>query len=230
MWLGWLVFCVSALWCPLTTPTILLGFLLPWTWGISSRLLQQSTATAPYLGWGVSPHGRPSWSWTWSSSSWPSCTHAATAPWTSRRILDDCTKLSRQTGSKPLHLQSNVVIEDSPSEGEALSDITSSETEDPGEWEYWDEASKALEYQAWLTDSETMSNKTGCLCLFVLWIKLCPFIPYSVESSFPNNIDMVVLLWKKSKSVNEVVVDTIEGMTSGKAKEYSRFVVMENSL
>ena len=31
--------------------TILLGFLLPWTWGISSRLLQQSTAAAPYLEW-----------------------------------------------------------------------------------------------------------------------------------------------------------------------------------
>ena len=40
MWLDWLVFCeygfsVSALWCPLATPTILLGFLLPWEWGIS---------------------------------------------------------------------------------------------------------------------------------------------------------------------------------------------------
>ena len=32
-----------------------LGFLLPWAWGISSRLLQQSAAIAPYLGWGVSP-------------------------------------------------------------------------------------------------------------------------------------------------------------------------------
>ena len=46
VWLDWLVFCdygfgVSALWCPLATPTVLLGFLLPWTWGISSRLLQQ---------------------------------------------------------------------------------------------------------------------------------------------------------------------------------------------
>ena len=76
MWLDWLVFCdygfsVSALWCPLATPTILLGFLLPWMWGISSRLLQQSAATAPYLGWGVSPHCRPSWPWTWSSSSRP---------------------------------------------------------------------------------------------------------------------------------------------------------------
>ena len=40
VWLGWLVFCeygfsVSALWCPLATPTILLGFLLPWARGIS---------------------------------------------------------------------------------------------------------------------------------------------------------------------------------------------------
>ena len=34
----------------LATPTILLGFLLPWTWGISSQLLQQSAAVAPYLG------------------------------------------------------------------------------------------------------------------------------------------------------------------------------------
>ena len=30
-------------------PTILLGFLLSWTWSISSRLLQQSAAVAPYL-------------------------------------------------------------------------------------------------------------------------------------------------------------------------------------
>ena len=27
---------------PLATPTVLFGFLLPWTWGISSRLLQQA--------------------------------------------------------------------------------------------------------------------------------------------------------------------------------------------
>ena len=51
----WLVVCdcgfsLSALWCPLSAPTILLGFLLPWAWVNSSRLLQQSTATAPYLG------------------------------------------------------------------------------------------------------------------------------------------------------------------------------------
>ena len=41
VWLHWLVFCeygfsVSALWCPLATPTVLLGFFLPWTRGISS--------------------------------------------------------------------------------------------------------------------------------------------------------------------------------------------------
>ena len=86
MWLDWLVFCVygfsaSALWCPLATPTVLLGFLLPWTWCISSRLLQQSTAAAPYLGQGVSPHRHPSWPWTWSSSFWPSCACTATTPW-----------------------------------------------------------------------------------------------------------------------------------------------------
>ena len=62
VWLDWLVFCeygfsVSALWCSLATPTVLLGFLLPWTWGISSRLLQQRAAAAPYLGCRVSPLG-----------------------------------------------------------------------------------------------------------------------------------------------------------------------------
>ena len=82
VWLDWLVFCeygfsMSALWCPLATPTILLGFLLPWAWGISSWLLQQSTAAAPYLGWGVSPYCRPSWPSMWDSSSRPSCACAA---------------------------------------------------------------------------------------------------------------------------------------------------------
>ena len=38
MWLDWLVFCdwgfsLSALWCPLSARTILVGFLLPCTWG-----------------------------------------------------------------------------------------------------------------------------------------------------------------------------------------------------
>ena len=72
VWLDWLVFChygfsVSTLWCPLATPTILLGFLFPWVWDISSRLLQQSTATAPYLGRGVSPYCCHSWPSKWDS-------------------------------------------------------------------------------------------------------------------------------------------------------------------
>ena len=86
VWLDWLVFCeygfsMSALWCPLATPTILLGFLLPWVWGISSRLLQQSAAPAQYLVWGVSPHSCLSWPWKWNSPSRPSCALVVTAPW-----------------------------------------------------------------------------------------------------------------------------------------------------
>ena len=70
LWSDWLVFCdygfsVSALRCPLSIPTILLGYLLPQTWGISSRLLQQSAAVAPYLGRGGSSQGRTSCPWTW---------------------------------------------------------------------------------------------------------------------------------------------------------------------
>ena len=47
VWLDWLVFCeygfsVFAPWCSLATPTVLLGFLLPWAWAISLWLLQQS--------------------------------------------------------------------------------------------------------------------------------------------------------------------------------------------
>ena len=49
--------------------------------GFSSRLLQQSSAAAPYLGWGVAPHRPPSWPSTWDGSSRPSCGCAATAPW-----------------------------------------------------------------------------------------------------------------------------------------------------
>ena len=64
MWSDWLVFYdygfnVSAVWCPLAIPTVLLGFLLPWTWGLSSLHFQQSAATAPYLGWQVTPHALP---------------------------------------------------------------------------------------------------------------------------------------------------------------------------
>ena len=32
--------------------TLYMGYLLPWTWGISSQLLQQSSAAPPYLGQG----------------------------------------------------------------------------------------------------------------------------------------------------------------------------------
>ena len=38
---------------PSLNTTVLLGFLLTWTWGISSWLLQQSAAAVPYLGQGV---------------------------------------------------------------------------------------------------------------------------------------------------------------------------------
>ena len=90
VWSDWLIFCdygcsVSVLWCPFATPTIFLGFLLPWTWGISPRLLQQSAATAPYLGWGISPHRCPSWPWTWNSSCRPivRCTQNPIPPYCS---------------------------------------------------------------------------------------------------------------------------------------------------
>ena len=75
VWLDWLVFyeygfSVFALWCPLSTPTVLLGFLL--------HELQQSAAIAPYLGRGVSPHCRPTWPSTSDSSSRPSYARTAT--------------------------------------------------------------------------------------------------------------------------------------------------------
>ena len=74
MWSDWLVFCdygfsVSALWCPFATPTIYLGFsyLLR---GVSLHVCSsKAQLSAPYLGWGISPHGHPSWPWMWSSSS-----------------------------------------------------------------------------------------------------------------------------------------------------------------
>lgn len=43
-------FSLFALSCPLSVPTILLGFLLPWTRDISSQLLQENAATTPYVG------------------------------------------------------------------------------------------------------------------------------------------------------------------------------------
>ena len=45
------------------SPTLDMGHLF--------SLPQQSVAAAPYLGWGVSPHGCPSWPWAWGCSSRP---------------------------------------------------------------------------------------------------------------------------------------------------------------
>ena len=75
LWSDWLVFCdygfsVSALWWPLATPTVLLGFLLPWVslHGCSSRVqlllltLYEGyllTAALPDLERGVAPLGPP---------------------------------------------------------------------------------------------------------------------------------------------------------------------------
>ena len=53
---------------PSLSACLLLGFLLPWMWGISSWLLQQSAAAAPYLQHGVAPPGLHPWPRTWCSS------------------------------------------------------------------------------------------------------------------------------------------------------------------
>ena len=69
LWSDWLGFCdcgfsLSALWCPLPAPTVILGFLLPWTWGISSQLLftldmgYLLSAATPDLRHGVSSLSR----------------------------------------------------------------------------------------------------------------------------------------------------------------------------
>ena len=76
MWSDWLVVCdcsfsLSALWSPLSVPTMLLGFHLSWTWDLSSRLLQQSAAPAPYLGHGVASLGHRLWPLVGGSSSRP---------------------------------------------------------------------------------------------------------------------------------------------------------------
>ena len=77
VWLDWLVSCeygfsVFALWCPLATPTVLLGFLLPWAWGISSCCSSKAqpllltldegyllNAALPDLQCGIVPLGPP---------------------------------------------------------------------------------------------------------------------------------------------------------------------------
>ena len=47
MWSDWLVVCdcgfsLSALWCPLSAPTVLFGLLLPWTWGSLEQLWRET--------------------------------------------------------------------------------------------------------------------------------------------------------------------------------------------
>ena len=57
---------------------------------------------APYLGWGVSPHGGPSWPWKWSSSSQSSCARTAKckkAKWLSEEVLQTAAK-RREAKSK----------------------------------------------------------------------------------------------------------------------------------
>ena len=103
---------MSALWCPLATPTVLLGFLLPWTWGISSWLLQPNAAAAPYLGWGVSSHSCPPdlergvaplgcrpWPREWVSSSRPLLRHRSLA------LLVIDIKKTQRLSSKPWTLK-----------------------------------------------------------------------------------------------------------------------------
>ena len=43
------------------------------TWVSLTMDVEYLFRAAPYLGGGVSPHCHPSWPWTWSSSSQPSC-------------------------------------------------------------------------------------------------------------------------------------------------------------
>ena len=64
LWSDWPVSCdygfsVSALWCPLTTPTVLLGFLLPRTWGISYSC--SSKAQLRFLPWVMASDLITSW-------------------------------------------------------------------------------------------------------------------------------------------------------------------------
>ena len=56
--LAWKIPRTEEHWSHLSVPTVLLGFLLPWTWGPSARLLQQSAAAVAYFWCGVAPLGR----------------------------------------------------------------------------------------------------------------------------------------------------------------------------
>ena len=83
LWSDWLVFCdcgfsLSALWCPLVTPTVLFVFPLGVGYLFIAALAKCSHCSLPWMR----SRGHPSWPWTWSSSSQPSFAYAATAPWT----------------------------------------------------------------------------------------------------------------------------------------------------
>ena len=93
MWSDWLVvydcgFSLSALWSPLSVPTILLRFHLPWMWGLSSRLLQQSAAAAPDLWCRVAPLSR---------ICAPSCRRTG---WSNRQIWPWSTQWSREKANR----------------------------------------------------------------------------------------------------------------------------------
>ena len=113
MWSDWLVVCecgfsLSALWCPLSVPIILLGFLLSWMWGISSWLLQQSTDTAPYLSCVAAPPGHRPSPWRWGSSSWP-CLCATTAACAVKVLYTICQQI-RKTQEWPQNWKRSVFI------------------------------------------------------------------------------------------------------------------------
>ena len=93
MWSDWLVVCdcgfsLSALWSPLSVLTVLLGFHLPWMWGLSSQLLQQSAAAAPDLWCRVASLGR---------ICAPSCRRTG---WSNRQIWPWSTEWSRAKANR----------------------------------------------------------------------------------------------------------------------------------
>ena len=95
MWSDWLVVCdcgfsLSALWSPLSVLTVLLGFHLPWMWGLSSQLLQQSAAAAPDLWCRVASLGR---------ICAPSCRRTG---WSNRQIWPWSTEWSRAKANRVL--------------------------------------------------------------------------------------------------------------------------------
>lgn len=77
----------------------------------------------------------------------------------------------------------------------------------------------------WLGD-KVRKNR---VLLYFSVTRACLFISHSVESSFSSNIDMGKFYSGGSKkSVNEGAVNTLEGMTPGKAKVYSKCFVEDS--